>query len=207
MSLYVIGDLYFLILVNKLMNIFGSNWDGYEKKIIDNWKEVVEEEDMVLVLGDIFWGINLFEVKKDLDIISKFLGQKIFIKGNYDYWWIIVISLNKLYEDMCFIQINFYEYKDYVICGGRGWICFNDVKFDEIDEKVYKREEYRFRLLLEFVCKSGYLKIIVIIYYFFMNDKLEEFLFIKLFEEYNVEKVIYGYLYGKEFFKMGLKGI
>ena len=157
MSLYAIGDLHFSTSVNKPMNIFGSNWDGHEKKIIDNWKEVVKEEDMVLVLG------------------------------NHDYWWTTVTSLNKLYEDMRFIQTNFYEYKDYAICGGRGWICPNDVKFDETDEKVYKREEHRLRLSLESARKSGHSKIIVITHYPPTNDKLEESLFTKLFEEYNVE--------------------
>ncbi|AXU26328.1 TPA: metallophosphoesterase [Clostridioides difficile] len=207
MSLYAIGDLHFSTSVNKPMNIFGSNWDGHEKKIIDNWKDVVKEEDMVLVLGDTSWGINLSEAKKDLDIISKLPGQKILIKGNHDYWWTTVTSLNKLYEDMRFIQTNFYEYKDYAICGGRGWICPNDVKFDETDEKVYKREEHRLRLSLESARKSGHSKIIVITHYPPTNDKLEESLFTKLFEEYNVEKVIYGHLHGKESFKMGLKGI
>ena len=38
-------------------------------------------------------------------------------------------------------------------------------------------------------------------------DKLEESEFTKLFEEYNVKKVIYGHLHGKEFFDMGLRGI
>ncbi|HBY2787686.1 TPA: metallophosphoesterase, partial [Clostridioides difficile] len=83
----------------------------------------------------------------------------------------------------------------------------NDVKFDETDEKVYKREEHRLRLSLESARKSGHSKIIVITHYPPTNDKLEESLFTKLFEEYNVEKVIYGHLHGKESFKMGLKGI
>ena len=59
MSLYAIGDLHFSTSVNKPMNIFGDNWDNHEEKIINSWKDNVKEEDIVLVLGDTSWGINL----------------------------------------------------------------------------------------------------------------------------------------------------
>ena len=207
MSLYAIGDLHFATSVDKPMDIFGDKWTDHETKIINDWNLNVNQEDTVLVLGDTSWGINLQEAKSDLDIIHKLPGEKIFIKGNHDYWWTTVTGLNKLYDNMSFLQTNFYEYKDYAICGGRGWICPNSVKFDENDAKIYKREENRIRLSLECARKKGYTKIIVITHYPPTNDQLEESLFTKLFEEYNVEKVIYGHLHGKESFKMGLKGV
>ena len=207
MSLYAIGDLHFSTSVNKPMNIFGDNWDNHEMKIIENWKLKVKPNDTVLVLGDTSWGINLEEAKSDLDIINLLPGQKFFIKGNHDYWWTTVTNLNKLYDNCKFMQTNFYEYGDYAICGGRGWICPNDVKFDSKDEQIYKREENRIRISLESAKKSGYEKIIVITHYPPTNDKLEESIFTKLYEEYKVEKVIYGHLHGRESFKMGLKGI
>lgn len=207
MSLYAIGDLHFSTSVNKPMNIFGDNWDNHEIKIIDSWRLKVRPEDTVLVLGDTSWGINLEEAKSDLDIISELPGQKFFVKGNHDYWWTTVTNLNKLYDNCKFMQTNFYEYGEYAICGGRGWICPNDVKFDSKDEQIYKREENRIRISLEAARKNGYEKIIVVTHYPPTNDKLEESLFTRLYEEYKVEKVIYGHLHGRESFKMGLKGI
>ena len=207
MSLYAIGDLHFSTSVNKPMNIFGNNWDDHEIKIIDSWRLKVKPEDTVLVLGDTSWGINLEEAKSDLDIISELPGQKFFIKGNHDYWWTTVTNLNKLYDNCKFMQTNFYEYGEYAICGGRGWICPNDVKFDSKDEQIYKREENRIRISLEAARKNGYEKIIVVTHYPPTNDKLEESIFTRLYEEYKVEKVIYGHLHGRESFKMGLKGI
>lgn len=207
MSLYAIGDLHFSTSVNKPMNIFGDNWDNHEIKIIDSWRLKVKPEDTVLVLGDTSWGINLEEAKSDLDIISELPGQKFFVKGNHDYWWTTVTNLNKLYDNCKFMQTNFYEYGEYAICGGRGWICPNDVKFDSKDEQIYKREENRIRISLEAARKNGYEKIIVVTHYPPTNDKLEESLFTRLYEEYKVEKVIYGHLHGRESFKMGLKGI
>ncbi len=206
MSLYAIGDLHFSTSVDKPMNVFGENWNDHMEKIISSWKENVKKEDTVLVLGDISWAINLEQAKSDLDIINDLPGKKIFIKGNHDYWWTTVTGLNKLYENMSFLQTNFYEYEDYAICGGRGWICPNRFKFDENDAKIYKREENRIKLSIKEAIKKGYSKIIVITHYPPTNDELDDSLFTKLYEEYNVEKVIYGHLHGKESFKMGLRG-
>lgn len=207
MSLYAIGDLHFSTAVNKPMNIFGDNWKNHEKKIIDSWNSKVNKNDTVLIVGDTSWGINMDEATFDLDIIHNLPGKKIYVKGNHDYWWTTVAKLNKLYEDMSFLQNNFYSYNEYAICGTRGWICPNDVKFTEDDEKIYKREAHRLKLSLDAAKKAGFEKVIVITHYPPTNDKLESSLFTDIYEEYKVEKVIYGHLHGKESFKMGLEGI
>lgn len=207
MSLYAIGDLHFSTAVNKPMNIFGDNWDNHEEKIINSWKSKVNEEDTVLIVGDTSWAINMNEAEEDLNIIHNLPGKKIYVKGNHDYWWTTVAKLNKLYDDMSFLQNNFYQYEEYAICGTRGWICPNDVKFTEEDEKIYKREAHRLKLSLDAAKKAGFKKIIVITHYPPTNDKLDPSLFTEIYESYGVEKVVYGHLHGKESFKMGLKGI
>lgn len=207
MSLYAIGDLHFSTAVNKPMNIFGDNWDNHEEKIINSWKSKVNEEDTVLIVGDTSWAINMNEAEEDLNIIHNLPGKKIYVKGNHDYWWTTVAKLNKLYDDMSFLQNNFYQYEEYAICGTRGWICPNDVKFTEDDDKIYKREAHRLKLSLDAAKKAGFKKIIVITHYPPTNDKLDPSLFTEIYESYGVEKVVYGHLHGKESFKMGLKGI
>ena len=143
MSLYAIGDLHFSTAVNKPMDVFGDNWDNHQEKIINNWKEVISDEDTVLVLGDTSWAINMDEAKEDLDIINNLPGKKIFIKGNHDYWWSSLNKLKKAYEEISFLQNTYYKYENIGICGSRGWLCPNEVKFDEDDEKIYKREQLR----------------------------------------------------------------
>ncbi|MGL4797682.1 MAG: metallophosphoesterase [Paraclostridium sp.] len=206
MSIYAIGDLHFSTAVNKPMDIFGDNWANHEAKIIEDWKMKIKEEDIVLVVGDTSWAINMEQAEQDLNIISELPGKKIYVKGNHDYWWTTVTKLNKLYEDMQFLQNNFYECGEYAICGTRGWICPNDVKFDEDDDKIYKREAHRLKLSLDAAKKAKYSKIIVMTHYPPTNDRLEDSLFTDIYEEYKVEKVVYGHLHGKESFKMGLKG-
>ena len=66
---------------------------------------------------------------------------------------------------------------------------------------MYEREAIRLRLSLESAKKLGYSKIIVMIHYPPFNEGYEESEFMKIFKEYNVEKVIYGHLHGLGRFK------
>ena len=206
MSLYAIGDLHFSTAVNKPMDVFGDNWDNHQEKIINNWKELISDEDTVLVLGDTSWAINMDEAKEDLDIINNLPGKKVFIKGNHDYWWSSLNKLKKAYEEISFLQNTYYKYENIGICGSRGWLCPNEVKFDEDDEKIYKREQLRLKMSLDAAKKDGCEEFIVITHYPPTNDKLQPSGFTEIYEEYNVKKVIYGHLHGREFFDMGLKG-
>lgn len=207
MSIFVIADLHLSFKNPKPMDIFGDNWTKHEEKIKKDWNEKVKEKDVVVLPGDFSWATYIEDTIPDFEYLNSLPGKKIMLKGNHDYWWTTVTNLNKLYDNMKFLQTNFYEYGEYAICGGRGWICPNDFKFDDNDEKIYKREENRIRLSLQAAKKKGYSKFIVITHYPPTNDKLEESLFTNLYEEYGVEKVIYGHLHGKESFKMGLKGV
>ncbi|MDR1774706.1 MAG: metallophosphoesterase [Clostridioides sp.] len=207
MSFYVIGDLHFSNGIDKPMDIFGDNWKNHQRKIIKNWKETVSDEDTVVLLGDTSWAMNLKEAKQDLELIDSLPGKKILIKGNHDYWWSTVKKMNQIYESMFFLHNNFYSYDDFAICGSRGWICPNDTKFDENDEKAYLREINRMKTSINLAKKAGFEKIIMCIHYPPTNDKLENSEFTTLFEQENIAKVYYGHLHGEEYYKMGLKGI
>ena len=209
MSLYAIGDLHFSTVNPKPMNIFGNNWDNHEQKIVENWKCVVNDDDTVLVLGDTSWAMNLQDAKADLDIVKSLPGKKIFIKGNHDYWWASLSKVNAMYQedDMNFIQNGYFTYEDYAICGSRGWLCPNKIKFDENDLKIYKREGLRLEMSIQAAKKAGYDNLIVITHYPPTNDELQESEFTKLYERYGVKKVLYGHLHGLVSFERGLKGV
>lgn len=196
MALYAISDLHLASSGDKPMDIFGDKWYKHEEKIKENWLSKIKEEDTVLVAGDISWSMRMEEGKEDLEFIHKLPGRKIFIKGNHDYWWTSITKLNGMYEDMDFIQNNFFTYKDYAICGTRGWITPSTSKFTAHDRKVYDRELIRLRLSLDLAKKAGYEKIIAMIHYPPTNENCEDKDFLEIFKEYNVEKVIYGHLHG-----------
>lgn len=196
MALYAISDLHLAFGVDKPMDIFGDKWVKHEEKIKENWMSLINDEDIVLIAGDISWAINEKESSGDLNWIESLPGKKIISKGNHDYWWGSITKLNSMFENTKFIQNNFYNYKDYAICGTRGWICPGADKFSEKDEKIYARELIRLRLSLNEAKNAGYNKFIVMIHYPPTNDKFQESGFLEIFKEFEVEKVIYGHLHG-----------
>lgn len=196
MALYAISDLHLSLNTDKPMDIFGENWTAHDQKIKENWLQKIKDEDTVLIAGDISWAMKWEESEADLKWIDSLPGNKIISKGNHDYWWNSITKLNAKFENTKFLQNNYYVYKEYAICGSRGWICPGSDKFTEKDEKIYSRELIRLRLSLDSAKKAGFNKFIVMIHYPPTNEKFEESDIVKLFKEYNVEKVIYGHLHG-----------
>lgn len=179
------------------MDVFSSEWKNHHLKIKENWENLVKDEDTVLIGGDISWAMNMDEAMIDLDFISSLPGRKILIKGNHDYWWGSITKLNSLYDDMNFIQNNYFAYKDYAVCGTRGWVIPGSIIFKEEDEKIYNRELIRLKLSLDSAKKAGYKKFIVMIHYPPVNETFNDSEFTNIFEEYKVSKVIYGHLHDK----------
>ena len=196
MALYAISDLHLSFSTEKPMDIFGEKWAKHDEKIKENWFKLIKEEDTILIAGDISWSMKADESLADLNWIDSLPGRKIISKGNHDYWWGSISKLNSMYENTKFIQNNFFTYKEYAICGTRGWVCPNSEKFTEKDKKIYERELIRLKLSLDAAKKNGYTKFIVMLHYPPTNDKFEESGFVTIFKEYNVEKVIYGHLHG-----------
>ncbi|MDP4091133.1 MAG: metallophosphoesterase [Bacillota bacterium] len=196
MALYAISDLHLALSTSKPMDIFGGNWYMHHEKIRENWLAVVREEDTVLIGGDISWSMKMAEGEKELQWIHELPGKKLIIKGNHDYWWGSITKLNKMFEDMNFIQNNHFNYEEYGICGTRGWICPGSERFEDEDLKIYKRELIRLRLSLDSARKAGFERLIAMIHYPPTNEKFEDSGFTDIFKEYEVEKVIYGHLHG-----------
>ncbi|ACA56161.1 serine/threonine protein phosphatase [Clostridium botulinum] len=196
MSLYAISDLHLAFNEDKPMDIFGDKWFMHHKRIKENWENKITKDDTVLIAGDISWSMKIEEGLHDLEWIHNLKGRKILIKGNHDYWWSSINKLNKLYEDMNFIQNNFFVYENYAICGTRGWNPKPSDNFTAHDEKIYRRELIRLRLSLDAAKKAGMEKFIVMLHYPATNDKFEDSPITELLKEYNVEKVIYGHLHG-----------
>jgi predicted phosphohydrolase len=199
MGLYAISDLHLALSGDKPMHIFGEQWYKHDEKIKNNWLNKISDNDTVLIAGDVSWSMKMEEGLQELKWIHELPGRKILIRGNHDYWWQSISKLNALFEDMNFIQNNFFTYEDYAICGTRGWICPGSDNFTSHDEKIYKRELIRLKLSLEDAAKNGYKKFIVMIHYPPTNEKFDETEFISIFKEYGVEKVIYGHIHGPSF--------
>lgn len=196
MALYAISDLHLALNIDKPMDIFGQKWEKHHEKIKENWLEIVKDEDTVLIAGDISWSMIAEESSIDLEWIHQLPGRKILIRGNHDYWWGSITKLNAMYDDMDFIQNNFFTYEDWAICGTRGWIVEGtERKFTEHDKKIFEREKIRLKLSMDQAKKAGYEKIIVMIHYPPTSETLKDSDFTEMFKEHGVSKVIYGHLH------------
>lgn len=206
MGLFAIADLHFAFSVDKPMDIFGTQWKNHSQKIIENWQNHITEADTVLLPGDLSWGMRLEEAAADLDVIDGLPGRKILLGGNHDYWWKSSAKLEARYPAMRFLKNTFDTYEDWAVCGTRGWLCPNDVRFTEQDKKIYEREQVRLRLSLDAAMRNGAEKIILMMHYPPMNDKKEDSAFTALFQEYPIERVVYGHLHGAESHATGFQG-
>lgn len=203
MALYAISDFHLALSGDKPMDVFGENWLNHDKKIKTNWLKTVTEEDTVLISGDISWSMHMEEGMKDLEWIHNLPGIKIFVKGNHDYFWTSITKLNSLYADMKFIQNNYFNYKDYAICGTRGWVSPEYENFTVHDEKIYTRELIRLKLSLDLAIKNGYKNIIVMVHFPpFVETCDDDNRMVNILEEYGVKKVIYGHLHGSSLQKI-----
>jgi hypothetical protein len=80
------------------MDIFGAHWRDHAGRIAGNWNRLVSPEDLVLVPGDLSWGMRLEEAEEDLEWLERLPGTKVLIKGNHDYWWPSISRLRQRLE-------------------------------------------------------------------------------------------------------------
>lgn len=181
------------------MDIFGEKWINHFDKIKENWIKHICEDDFVLHCGDLSWTMNLNDAKQDLDWLNSLPGKKILIKGNHDFWWSGINKLNSIYKNIKFIQNNYVPFKDYAICGSRGFnLEISEGQDEKQHFKILEREKIRMELSLKSAVKDGFKKIIYMIHYppFTSNKEcINQNIFLDLFNKYNVEIVLYGHIH------------
>lgn len=176
------------------MQEFGKDWKDYEKKLEKNWKQTVNENDTVIISGDISWAMTLEEAKQDFQFIDSLPGKKIIVKGNHDYYFSTLTKMNNFLKNNNFNTIkalfnNSFNIEGYNICGTRGWKYGIDTNVD--DSKIMEREIGRLKISLNSIKKENKNQPIIVAMHFppFFNDIK------KVLEEYKVVKCIYGHLH------------
>ncbi len=211
MKIFAIGDLHlsFNETIDKPMDKFGPGWEGHPGSISDAWHEMVSDEDVVLIPGDISWALKLSEAMDDFEWIHNLPGLKIISKGNHDLWWGRINYLNSLYDDIIFLQNDCYTLDEcgIVIAASRGWPYPGSDEYTDHDEKIYARELGRMRMGLDAAkAKAPDYKIIACLHYPPSAADGRETEFTKVLEEYGVWKCVYGHLHGMPAFERGIKG-
>lgn len=197
MSLYVIADLHLSLSTNKPMDIFGG-WHDYMKRLERNWRAKVKDEDTVVVPGDISWGMNFEDSKKDFMFLNDLPGKKILMKGNHDYWWDTKSKMDKFFSEngfdtMNILHNNHYSYGNIGICGTRGWI--NETSAPA-DKKVLLREAGRLDASIQSALKDG-LKPVAFLHYppIFAED--HNFEMLDVLHKHGIKWCFYGHIHGR----------
>lgn len=193
MSIYAISDLHLSFQTEKPMDKFGSVWAEYEEKMKFWWNEKIEENDIVLIPGDVSWATYLQDAVEDFRFIDGLNGVKLISKGNHDYWWETLNKLNSFLKENNFTTITFlhntcFDAEDKVICSSKGYDL-------TVEDKLKKREVLR----LEMSLKEGSKKekeIIAMLHYPPFDKNLQLYEDIEtLLIKYGVKTCIYGHLH------------
>ncbi|MHC4941411.1 MAG: metallophosphoesterase [Planctomycetota bacterium] len=124
MKIYALSDLHLALgTPRKSMAVFGDHWKNHEEKLSRAWKEIVGEEDLVLIAGDISWAMKLDGALPDLQFIASLPGRKVLVRGNHDYWWSSPSKVRAALPEGIFILHNdALEIDGAALSGTRLWI-------------------------------------------------------------------------------------
>ncbi|HWQ97778.1 MAG TPA: metallophosphoesterase [Clostridia bacterium] len=196
MQIYAIADLHLSLTSEKPMDVFGETWRGHAEKLERNWRECVQEDDLVLIPGDISWAMQLSAALPDLSFIGNLPGKKILLKGNHDYWWSAIGRVrSQLPAGMRAIQNDSIVEGGVGLCGTRGWLCPGSNNFSAEDQKIYLRELDRLTLSLNSLPPVE--TKIAMLHFPPFADKEKGSGFTERLEAAGVQIAIYGHLHGE----------
>ncbi len=183
---------------NKPMAVFGPAWQQHPQQIFANWQETVAPNDVVLVAGDISWGMNFADCVGDFDFLSQLPGKIVLCRGNHDYWWggigkvraALPANVTALQNDACLVGSR-------AICGTRGWLSPGSYGFAAQDKKIFAREVLRLKMALAAGAKMAD-RLVVLTHYPPFNDRVDENAFNALMHSYGVERCVFGHIHGAE---------
>ncbi|MBI5274227.1 MAG: metallophosphoesterase [Chlamydiales bacterium] len=213
MKIFAIADLHLAISTpDKTMEAFGAAWKDYHYLIQQHWKDIVSDEDLVLLPGDISWAMKFEDALLDLCWIDKLPGKKIILKGNHDYWWPSNAKLSaKLPPSISFINNNALQINEVAIGGARLWddpafsfdkiidfvpsnLVKNKHEDTQREEALFEKELLRLESSLKQINESSSLKICMT-HFPPLPHTLQESKASTIIDKYHMDICIFGHLH------------
>jgi uncharacterized protein len=198
MSLFAIADLHLSFGSNKSMDVF-KGWEYYTERIESNWRNIVGEDDTVVIAGDVSWAMSFAGLSPDFKFLNALPGKKFIIKGNHDYWWDTMTKMKRFLKSSGFDTIGIIhnsaervEGVDSVaVCGTRGWFYDADG-----DKKILTREACRLETSIS-IAESAGLEPVVFLHYppFCAGYRCNEIM--EVLENHSVRRCYFGHLHGR----------
>lgn len=224
MALYALGDLHlsFQSEIKSVAQRESRLWQGHEERFLENCREMMTDDDTIVLVGDHTWGSKLPYCQKDLQYIESLPGRKILLRGNHDHFWDVKKTerLNEMFEGkLHFLQNNYFSYGDYALVGTKGY-CFEGpfyvdgfgriTGFDEKEAEhaamLVERETERLQKSFDAAVADGYRKFIMFLHYPPTSIMEKNSAFTKMAEKYHVGQVVYAHCHGEEHFHDSIRG-
>ena len=216
-AIWAIADLHLSYGVpNKGMEVFGAQWSHHGDKIKENWiQQGIQPDDLILIAGDISWGMRLEEARPDLDWIHQLPGTKVIIRGNHDYWWSSLSQIAKICPpSIHLIQNNVFNWNGVSVGGARLWDTpeysfggyieyaanprANLTEAPSADpkelQKIWEREISRLEMSLKGLDKNANMRL-AMTHYPPISADLKDSQAAKILEKYNVDICVFGHLH------------
>lgn len=206
MALFVIADLHLSLGTDKPMDAF-KGWEGYVRRLEENWRAVVAAEDTVVIAGDISWAMKLEESLEDFAFIHSLPGKKIIMKGNHDYWWSTRNKIDSFFAEHGFDSLHVlhncaYRVGERALCGTRGWLYNSET---EEDRKIVTREAGRLLASIREAKKLGG-ELTAFLHYPPVYDTMECREILDILVENQVRECYFGHIHGQYAARKALVG-
>ena len=209
MSLFTMADLHLSLGHDHKMDVFGSRWQGYTKKIEKHWRALVSPEDTVIIPGDISWAMNLSEATRDFAFLDALPGKKLLGKGNHDFWWDTATKCGKYFKENGFSTLsllynNATVVENFIVTGTRGWFLEKNqqITVGEVDyDKIMNRELLRLKIGLDAAQKlqkegHGDKEILAFLHFPPLWGEFVAEPFLTALREAGVKRVFFGHIHG-----------
>ena len=193
LALFTISDLHLSLSADKPMDIF-KGWENYVQRLESNWRNVVGQNDTVVLPGDISWAMKLEDTKADFTFLHNLPGKKIILKGNHDYWWSTISKMREFVNAQGWYTIDFVHNSavkvgNVAVCGTRGW--FYEHKGTD---KIILREAMRLEASIK-AAKAVGGEPVVFLHYPPVSNKSRVDAIMNVLIENNIKRCYYGHIH------------
>lgn len=197
----------------KLMDRFGPQWVDHANRMATAWDELVADDDLVLVPGDISWARTDEQVAPDLAWLAARPGTKLIGKGNHDSWWKSRSRLAEILpEGVLALDGDVVQVGPLAVAGTRLWdtplVSYRDLivwRGEPISaemsedqtaaaEKVFRRETVRLERSLSGL-PGAVRQRLAMVHYPPVSPGLAANLLTDLFERSGISHVVFGHLH------------
>jgi predicted phosphohydrolase len=227
MRLFAIGDVHLPGGPrNKPMDRFGEVWRDHVAVVEANWRAVARPDDVLLVVGDLSWAMNLEEAREDLAWLRGLPGHVVVIRGNHDFWWSGIGRVRAALAPVTALQQSHVVFGGVAIVGTRGWQCpgsagsadsmvdrdggdAGSFVYTAADRTIYEREVVRLELGLEALARAkvDYDRLVVALHYPPMNPEHEPSGFTELIDAHGADVCVHGHLHGERAIATAFEGV